>query len=162
MRENLWSKILYSLLLVGLSVVFTIIYCGHNDSSNEDEDYCECEVIEDSIASNDSCFTSVEDVMTFRNKMTEEYQINEILRTISETTLRNVVTVLLTRDKPNGGVDCITKQIIVDEYLTNKDIYDNLEPINRPDTSVVLTYKYKTDTTDSGVRRELIKEEIRK
>lgn len=160
MRENLRNMKFLTVLLIGLTAAITFVCCNRNYASSEEDDYeCECEVIEDTIAPNELYFMSVGEAIEFQNQMVKEYQINEVFRSISETTLRSVVSVLLARDKANGGIDCVTKKDIVYEYLNNKDIYDNLEVINKPDTSVVLSYKYKTDTTDSGVRRELIKEE---
>lgn len=67
-------------------------------------------------------FTSYLEVKEYQTRSIELFSMDETFRNIPEETLRNITSVCLKKDT------YITKQDIVNEYLSNRGVYDNLPP----------------------------------
>lgn len=119
-------------------------------------------------------FTTVQEIVDFRQQTNEGFTIDSIFRAIPEQVLHNVASVLI---KKNGTVD---KKSIVEEYRANSAVYDNLpattqQPANttqevdlnatdlgnrRSESDVISTsYQYRTDTINGKPVKIQIKKE---
>lgn len=119
-------------------------------------------------------FTTVQEVVNFRQQTNEGFTIDSIFSAIPEQVLNNVASVLI---KKNGIVD---KKSIVKEYQANSAIYDNLpastqQPANTTqnvdlnatdlgnrcsNSDVISTsYQYRTDTVNGRPVKIQIKKE---
>lgn len=66
-------------------------------------------------------FTSVREVVNFQSQIMNEYETDEIFRSLDQNTLINVATVCLNK------YPSISKNGIVREYRANMTVYDNLD-----------------------------------
>lgn len=115
-------------------------------------------------------FNSVQEVKLFQNKLTEEYSIDEMFRSMPKEMLDNVAAVCFKKST------VVTKQDIVKEYVSNRAVYDNLPnqstPQNHEQAAPTQTtmeeqqlpagktsYRYEIDTVDGKPQRVLVKEE---
>ena len=70
----------------------------------------------------DKTYLCAEDVLMDHQELVIEVQYVDTFREIPDETLQNVTNILL-RTRP-----CITIKDIVNEYLANQNIYDNIQP----------------------------------
>ena len=70
----------------------------------------------------DKTYLCAEDVLMDHQELVIEVRYVDTFRDIPDETLQNVVNILL-RTRP-----CITIKDIVNEYLANQNIYDNIQP----------------------------------
>lgn len=120
-------------------------------------------------------FTTVQDIIEFRQRTDEGFVVDSIFRALPESVLSNVAAVLIKKD---GSVD---KKSIVKEYKANKGVYDNLPPApiskteatkdtvdlsstdlgtRQSDKKVISTsYTYRTDTVNGKPVKIQIKTE---
>ena len=66
--------------------------------------------------------STAEEVLDFRQCSQFDYETDSIFRSIPLPILKNVITVCLNRQ------NTVQKTDIIDEYLRNKKVYDNLQP----------------------------------
>lgn len=65
-------------------------------------------------------FTTTEQVMEFRQRLAEEYELDSVMLVMPENVLLNVASVC------EKKMNKFKRRQLVDEYLKNKDIYNNL------------------------------------
>ena len=82
--------------------------------------------------------SSIEDAVNLQQDALSAYTEDSIFRSMSQTSLKSVVIVLLNKQTT------VTRKDIIDEYRLNKNVYDNLNPIP-PKHEVI-----KTEETDSS------------
>lgn len=116
-------------------------------------------------------FSLVSEVLDFRSKLVEEYETDQLLRSLPESVLINVATVCLKK------YTTVTKKEIAAEYRANQSVYDNLDKESTQEntsqgdspTAVVegqpvsaplsTSYHYEVDTVNGRPTKVLIKEE---
>lgn len=89
-------------------------------------------------------FTTVQEIVDFRQQTNEGFTVDSIFRAIPEQVLNNVASVLI---KKNGIVD---KKSVVEEYRANRAVYDNLPATSQPATT---TQEVDLNATDLGNKR---------
>lgn len=154
-------KFIYCAFVAVICTALAFAACNHKTPSfgNEvpDSVYV-AQLVENYI---NPSFTSINDVLIYRNNSVEMTQIDELFQSLPEETLRNVTGVCL-KQKTS-----ITKRDIVTEYRINKDIYDNLPPakeekIIREEQKTAenkVSVTYRTDTVDGKPVKTKITEE---
>ena len=127
----------YFLILLGLVLTFAIC-CTSCDKlrmiqseviDKEDVDSIVAESVTNYI---NPLFSSVDEVIEFRNVTMDSELIDQAFLEMPEDVLRNVVSVCLKRD------GYASKRSIIYEYRANADVYNNL-PKNQNDTSSAAT-----------------------
>ena len=110
------------LTILLLTAVALMTACKESPWSNPNHDTaCDSVTVSQTVdAYVNPQFTSVEEVLDFRQQMHENFTIDSIFRTMHEQVLNNVSSVLL---KKSGTID---KKSIIEEYRTNSTVYDNL------------------------------------
>lgn len=116
-------------------------------------------------------FCTVDDVIVYREEISDKQKEDSIFYSLSDKTLRDVATVCI---KKTG---CCNKRHIVEEYKAHNDVYKNLPAttdsptnsnmegsgvtkVDSPKTVILGTdYKYVTDTIDGVPRKVLYKTE---
>lgn len=76
-------------------------------------------------------FTSVEELLVFRQMELDEYSIDEKFCSMPVNTLTSVATVCLNKFGE------INKRCVVEEYITHQDVYDNLKNSTTPTDTII-------------------------
>ena len=128
------------LIILLLTAVTLMTACKESPWSNPNYDTaCDSVMVSQSVdAYVNPQFTSVEEVLDFRQQMHENFTIDSIFRTMP------VSSVLI---KKSGTID---KKSIVEEYRANSTVYDNL-PV--PQQSNATTQEIDLGSTDLGSRQ---------
>lgn len=134
------------LIILLLTAVTLMTACKESPWSNPNHDTaCDSVMVSQSVdAYVNPQFTSVEEVLDFRQQMHENFTVDSIFRTMPEQVLNNVSSVLL---KKSSTID---KKSIVEEYRANSTVYDNL-PV--PQQSNATTQEIDLGSTDLGSRQ---------
>ena len=90
-------------------------------------------------------FTTVQEIVNFRQQTNEGFTVDSIFRAMPEQVLHNVAAVLI---KKNGTVD---KKSVVEEYRANSTVYDNLPATSLQSTNAAT--EVDLSATDLGSRR---------
>lgn len=107
-------------------------------------------------------FSTVQDILSYQQKVIYDYSTDEIFRTMSEEALSNVASICIKK------FNQVEKADIVRTYMASKEIFDNLpsSPIaesSKPDTTTQETadvsYRYEVDTVDGKPVYTKVKEE---
>ena len=131
----------FSLGLITLLLAFMlpplVVSCdnavSHRTAVYKDDDaYYVKEVIQTYLC---PTFDNVQSVLDFRSKMQKEMHYDSVFLAMPEQVLQDVANVLIARQNN------VCMETIVNEYLTYRSIYDNLQP---PDTSITLDSNIST------------------
>lgn len=107
-------------------------------------------------------FSTVQDILSYQQKVIYDYSTDEIFRTMSEEALSNVASICIKK------FNQVEKADIVRTYMASKEIFDNLpsSPIaesSKSDTTTQETadvsYRYEVDTVDGKPVYTKVKEE---
>lgn len=124
----------FSGLLVGVLVIILCALVAHQSGAckisfnssgpGDTELICGDSAYQESVPMNvlDKQYSFVNDVLLDHQELVVDVQYTDAFREIPEATLQNVTSLLL-RTRPY-----ITIKDIVNEYLTNQQIYDNIQP----------------------------------
>ena len=107
-------------------------------------------------------FSTVQDILSYQQKVIYDYTTDEIFRTMSEEALSNVASICIKK------FNQVEKNDIVRTYLGSKEIFDNLpaSPIAEPSKSDTtaqetadVSYRYEVDTVDGKPVYTKVREE---
>lgn len=88
-------------------------------------------------------FASTAEVIDYQTEFVRQYQVDEIFRSLPQQKLLQVATVVINQQF------CCTKKDIVEEYIRNRAVYDNLPESTTPTQLQALPPSSSTDT-DTG------------
>ena len=154
------------LLLVAAISCIMHVACSHYNIPDRGYDGPDSVYIANAIenAVNPS-FSTVQDMMSYQQKVIYDYSTDEIFRTMPEDVLMNVCSVCLKK------YNTIEKIDVVREYKAGQNIYDNLPKSSNIDDratedSVIekkptsnVSYRYEVDTVDGKPVYTKVKEE---
>ena len=115
--------------VIVLAAILTVIACiASCDKAKElvNTEEKTVETIEEYL---NPTFDDVNVLLTYRDVLSKEHQMDSIFLSLPEPVLKNVVTVLLNKYGET------TREDVVNEYVKNKEIYDNLRTPPLPSTT---------------------------
>lgn len=111
-------------------------------------------------------FTDVQDAIVHKHLLSREYKEDSVMINLPEEVFVSVANVIVNKKMP------LTQRRIVEEYLNNKTVYDNLNystlPTNKIDLSATdlgnrqsskVSYSSRTDTINGKTKNVIIKTE---
>lgn len=150
-------------LLIGAGITLGVLTsCGYSIpgcSQDRPDSLYIANAIEE--AANPS-FSTVQDILSYQQKVIYDYSTDEIFRTMSEEALSNVASICIKK------FNQVEKADIVRTYMASKEIFDNLpsSPIaesSKSDTTTQETadvsYRYEVDTVDGKPVYTKVREE---
>lgn len=152
MKEFLKKPLMWAMFLMATLLV-SCQYVGAPEETEEPENDSAW-LYEELQQVTNPTFSSLEEIMVYRQSMIDANTTDSIFVSLSDPIIRNVTAVVLKNYKE------VSKASIVDEYLRNKRIYDNLlsaEFVSAPPEEKKETVeppseiKYKVDTVGDKV-----------
>lgn len=93
-------------------------------------------------------FSDLERITVYKQQRQVEYKTNSTFVAMSDQTLKSVVNVLLSRQTT------VTVEQVVNEYLNNREIYDNLPKPEPPKEIQVQQYNTAPTVPDTTKKQE--------
>lgn len=92
-------------------------------------------------------FASTAEVIDYQTEFIRQYQVDEIFRSLPQQKLLQVATVVINQQF------CCSKRDIVEEYVRNRAVYDNLPEAENGISTQLQSSSTDTDTGDKDRRR---------
>ena len=115
--------------VIVLAAILTVIACVTSCDKAKELVNTEEKTVETIEEYLNPTFDDVNVLLTYRDVLSKEHQMDSIFLSLPEPVLKNVVTVLLNKYGET------TREDVVNEYVKNKEIYDNLRTPPLPSTT---------------------------
>ena len=115
--------------VIVLAAILTVIACVTSCDKAKELVNTEEKTVETIEEYLNPTFDDVNVLLTYRDVLSKEHQMDSVFLTLPEPVLKNVVTVLLNKYGET------TREDVVNEYVKNKEIYDNLRTPPLPSTT---------------------------
>lgn len=132
-------------LVIVLAAILTVIACVTSCDKAKELVNTEEKTVETIEEYLNPTFDDVNVLLTYRDVLSKEHQMDSIFLSLPEPVLKNVTTVLLNKYGETNQED------VVNEYVKNKEIYDNLRTPPLPSTNET---NDSTDKIINGLVRE--------